>query len=44
MTKLRAIDGAILGTVPTGDVPLRAVFDGASIWISNAGDGTASKM
>src|SRR5271170_7100901 len=32
VTKLRASDGATLGTFPTPDVAGLLVFDGASIW------------
>jgi DNA-binding beta-propeller fold protein YncE len=43
VTKLRASDGALIGTFPTGQFPEGAAFDGANVWVVNAGDGTVSK-
>jgi outer membrane lipoprotein-sorting protein len=36
VTKLRASDGANLGTFPVGDFPVGVAFGGASIWVANA--------
>lgn len=35
VTKLRASDGALLGTFNVGLNPFGIVFDGANIWIAN---------
>ena len=44
VTKLRASDGANLGTVTAGDGPIGVAFDGANIWVSNINSGTVSKL
>jgi len=44
VTKLRANDGANLGTFPVGLHPLGLAFDGASIWVSNGDDDTITKL
>jgi len=44
VTKLRACDGALLGTFLAGTGPLGIAFDGANVWVANALDGTVSKM
>ncbi len=43
VTKLRASDGANLGTFPVGTRPLGVAFDGANIWVANSGSSTVSK-
>lgn len=43
VTKLRANDGAVLGTFTVGMNPTAAVFDGANIWV-NALDNTLTKL
>lgn len=43
VTKLRASDGAVLGTFAVGTSPLGIAFDGANIWVTNAGSNTVSK-
>ena len=43
VTKLRA-DGAVLGTFTVPDRPYDVAFDGANIWVVNAGSNTVSKM
>jgi DNA-binding beta-propeller fold protein YncE len=43
VTKLRASDGANLGTFPVGAVPTGVAFDGANIWVANYGSDTVSK-
>jgi DNA-binding beta-propeller fold protein YncE len=43
VTKLRASDGALIGTFPTGQFPEGAAFDGANVWVVNAGNNTVSK-
>jgi len=43
LTKLRASDGANLGTFPTGTAPHWLVFDGAHIWVTNNGSNTVTK-
>src|SRR5205823_10973953 len=35
VTKLRASDGAVLGTFPVGSEPRGVAFDGANIWVTN---------
>src|ERR1700686_5646417 len=40
VTKLRASDGAELGTFPAGHLATGVVFDGANIWGTNSGDNT----
>jgi DNA-binding beta-propeller fold protein YncE len=44
VTKLRASDGANLGTFPTGSGPFGVAFDGANIWVANSGSNTVSKF
>ena len=45
VTKLRASDGALLGTFAVGDFPTDVLFDGANIWvISSTLDGTIAKL
>ena len=43
VTKLRARDGASLGTFPAGFSPTGVAFDGAHIWVANSGSDTVSK-
>jgi len=42
VSKLRASDGANLGTFAVGGDPNGVAFDGANIWVTNSG--TVSKM
>jgi hypothetical protein len=42
VTRLRASDGANLGTFPAGDNPHSILFDGANIWVGNRGFGVSS--
>jgi hypothetical protein len=46
VTKLRASDGAVLGTFPNGSGtgPTDLIFDGANIWLANQGNLTATKL
>jgi len=44
VTKLRASDGAILGTFLVGSQPNGLAFDGADIWVTNQSSGTVSKL
>ena len=44
VTKLRAADGANLGTFAAGTSPFGVAFDGANIWVANAGSNTVSKL
>jgi hypothetical protein len=44
VVKLRASDGAILGTFPVGPHPQLLAFDGSSIWATNSGGSTVSKL
>ncbi len=44
VTKLRAYDGANLGTFPVGSNPQALAFDGANIWVGNNGDSTVTKL
>lgn len=44
VVKVRASDGAVLGTFPTGgEEPIGVAFDGANIWVPNSGAGTVTK-
>jgi DNA-binding beta-propeller fold protein YncE len=43
VTKLRASDGANLGTFPVGSGPSAIAFDGANMWVANANSNTVSK-
>jgi len=36
VTKLRASDGAVLGTFSVGKFPIGVAFDGTNIWVANA--------
>jgi DNA-binding beta-propeller fold protein YncE len=40
VTKLRASDGATLGTFNVGYLPQGTAFDGANIWVMNFGSKT----
>src|SRR5437773_2209469 len=42
VTKLRASDGALLGTFPVGTYPSGILFDGTSIWVVNFYDYTVT--
>jgi hypothetical protein len=44
VTKLRAADGAVLGTFKVGNTPYGVTCDGANMWVSNSGDGTVTKL
>jgi len=45
VTKLRASDGATLGTFPVGyDFPTGIAFDGANIWVTNEYGVCVSKL
>ena len=44
VTKLRASDGAILGTYAVGSNPVGIAFDGANIWVTNSGSDNVSKL
>jgi hypothetical protein len=44
VTKLRASDGAILGTFPVGSKPSDAVFDGANLWVTNSQSASVTKL
>jgi hypothetical protein len=44
VTKLRASDGANLGTFTVGPNPMGVAFDGANIWVANEGSATVSKL
>jgi DNA-binding beta-propeller fold protein YncE len=43
VTKLRASDGANLGTFAVGDAPFGVAFDGVNIWVANFIGNTVSK-
>jgi hypothetical protein len=43
VSKLRASDGALLGTFAVGTNPSALAFDGANIWVANFGN-TVSKL
>jgi DNA-binding beta-propeller fold protein YncE len=44
VTKLRASDGAHLGTFSVGNYPFGIVFDGANIWVTNTNSNTVNKL
>ena len=44
ITKLRASDGAVLGTFNGGRRPYGMAFDGANIWVANFCQGTVSEL
>jgi hypothetical protein len=44
VTRLRASDGAPLGTISTGNAPAGVAYDGANMWVSNSTDATVSKV
>jgi hypothetical protein len=44
VTKLRASDGALLGTFSVGSGPEGIAFDGANIWVSNGDYNTVTKL
>ena len=44
VTKLRAADGATLGTFKVGTTPYGITFDGANMWVTNYSDNTVSKL
>jgi hypothetical protein len=39
VTKLRASNGAFLGTYPVGLRPDMVAFDGSNVWVTNDGGG-----
>jgi hypothetical protein len=43
-SRLRASEGANLGTIPVGSAPSGIAFDGVSIWVTNSIDGTVNKL
>jgi hypothetical protein len=44
VTKLRASDGANLGTFAAGSFPQGLAFDGANIWVANEGNNNVTKL
>ena len=44
VTKLRASDGALLGTFTVGTTPYGVAFDGANIWVANSGSDNVTKL
>lgn len=44
VTKLRASDGANLGTFAVGAEPYNVAFDGANVWITNRGSNNVTKL
>lgn len=44
VTKLRASDGANLGTFPVGHAPISVAFDGANVWVTNRNDNNVTKL
>jgi DNA-binding beta-propeller fold protein YncE len=44
VTKLRASNGAVLGSFTVGTQPLSLAFDGATIWVVNFGSNSISKL
>ena len=44
VSKLRASDGATLGTFSVGSSPVGVAFDGADVWVTNNGSNNVSKL
>src|ERR1041385_5839342 len=44
VTKLRASDGALLGTFDSGGYGYGAAYDGENVWLSNSEPGTVTKL
>jgi hypothetical protein len=44
VSKLRASDGALLGTFAAGSQPIGVAFDGTNIWVANLASNNASKL
>src|SRR5664279_342612 len=44
VSKLRAADGANLGSFSVGLEPIALAFDGANVWVANEFDNTVSKL
>jgi hypothetical protein len=44
VTKLLASTGALVGAYDVGSFPSGVAFDGANIWVTNQGDGAATKI
>jgi hypothetical protein len=44
VSKLRASDGANLGTFPVGGNPNSVAFDGANVWVTNNAGGSVTKL
>ena len=44
VTKIRASDGAVLGTFPAGTSPAGIAFDGVHMWIANQDKQSVTKM
>ncbi len=44
VSKLRASDGALLGTFTVGSSPIGVAFDGANIWVTNSASANVSKL
>jgi hypothetical protein len=44
VSKLRASDGALIGTYNTGTNPMGLAFDGTHIWTANGGSNSVSKL
>ena len=42
--KVRASDGVVLGSYPVGVRPIDIAFDGASVWVTNNGDGSGNTV
>jgi DNA-binding beta-propeller fold protein YncE len=44
VTRLRASDGALLGTYPVGGEPRGLAFDGGHIWVTNYATDSVTKL
>jgi YVTN family beta-propeller protein len=44
VTKLRASDGAVLGTFALGSEPAGIAYDGSTLWIANSGSNTVVRV
>lgn len=43
LSKLRASDGTLVGTFPTGPSPVGLAFDRANMWVTNSGNSSVMK-
>jgi YVTN family beta-propeller protein len=44
VSKIRASDGVILASIPTGLQPIGVTFDGTNVWVGNHASDTVTKI